>query len=190
MQLGEHAAQHRLPRQGMGRARPRRPGALRVHHARRRAGRPELGDDPQEARRATGRPSRGSIRPRSRGSRRPASNVSSQDPGIVRNRLKVESTVTNAKAFLAVQREFGSFDAYVWGFVGGAPRVNRRRGAEATCQRARRSRTRSAAISRSAASDSSARRSAMPSCRPSGWSTTTRSTAFGQAAARALTATR
>ena len=50
-----------------------------------------------------------------------------ENPGIVRNRLKVESTVTNGKAFLAVQREFGSFDAYVWGFVGGAPRVNRRR---------------------------------------------------------------
>jgi DNA-3-methyladenine glycosylase I len=47
------------------------------------------------------------------------------NPGIVRNRLKVESTVRNAKAFLAVQREFGSFDAYVWGIFGGAPRVNR-----------------------------------------------------------------
>ena len=44
-----------------------------------------------------------------------------QDPGIVRNRLKVESTVTNAAAFLAVQSEFGSFDAYVWEFVGGEP---------------------------------------------------------------------
>ncbi len=50
-----------------------------------------------------------------------------RDPGIVRNRLKVESAVTNARAFLAVQREAGSFDAYVWRFVGGAPRVNRRR---------------------------------------------------------------
>ncbi len=50
-----------------------------------------------------------------------------QDPGIVRNRLKVESTVTNAQAFLAVQREFGSFDVYVWGFVKGAPLVTRRR---------------------------------------------------------------
>jgi DNA-3-methyladenine glycosylase I len=48
-----------------------------------------------------------------------------RDPGIVRNRLKVESTVRNAKAFLAVQREFGSFDAYLWGLVGGAPRMNR-----------------------------------------------------------------
>lgn len=47
------------------------------------------------------------------------------DPGIVRHRLKIESTVSNARAFLAVQREFGSFDAYVWRFVGGAPRVNR-----------------------------------------------------------------
>jgi DNA-3-methyladenine glycosylase I len=43
---------------------------------------------------------------------------------IVRNRLKIESTVRNAKAFLAIQREFGSFDAYVWRFVGGAPRIN------------------------------------------------------------------
>jgi len=47
------------------------------------------------------------------------------NPGIVRNRLKVESTLRNAKAFLAVQREFGSFDAYVWRFVGGQPVVNR-----------------------------------------------------------------
>ena len=50
-----------------------------------------------------------------------------QNPGIVRNRLKVVSAVGNAKAFCAVQREFGSFDAYLWEFVGGAPRVNRRR---------------------------------------------------------------
>ena len=47
------------------------------------------------------------------------------DPGIVRNRLKVEGTVKNAKAFLAVQKEFGSFDAYVWRFVGGKPIRNR-----------------------------------------------------------------
>ena len=49
------------------------------------------------------------------------------NPGIVRNRLKIESTVSNAKAFLAVQKEFGSFDAYVWRFVGGKPKVNRRK---------------------------------------------------------------
>jgi DNA-3-methyladenine glycosylase I len=47
------------------------------------------------------------------------------DEGIVRNRLKIESTVTNAKAFLAVQKEFGSFDAYIWSFVGGSPKLNR-----------------------------------------------------------------
>jgi DNA-3-methyladenine glycosylase I len=50
------------------------------------------------------------------------------DAGIVRNRLKVEGAVKNAKAFLAVQKEFGSFDAYVWRFVGGRPKVNRPRG--------------------------------------------------------------
>ena len=49
------------------------------------------------------------------------------DPGIVRNRLKVKSAVRNAKAFLAVQKEFGSFDAYVWRFVGGRPMQNARR---------------------------------------------------------------
>jgi len=47
-----------------------------------------------------------------------------RNAGIVRNRLKIESAVGNARAFLAIQQEFGSFDAYVWGFVGGAPRVN------------------------------------------------------------------
>ena len=46
------------------------------------------------------------------------------DPGIIRNRLKVESAVANARAFLRVQEEFGSFDAYVWPFVGGRPKVN------------------------------------------------------------------
>ena len=47
------------------------------------------------------------------------------DPGIVRNRLKVAATIQNAKAFLAVQKEFGSFDAYIWRFVGGKPIQNR-----------------------------------------------------------------
>lgn len=46
------------------------------------------------------------------------------DPRIVRNRLKVESAVSNARAFLKVQREFGSFDAYIWRFVDGEPIVN------------------------------------------------------------------
>ena len=48
-----------------------------------------------------------------------------RDPGIVRNRLKIGSTVSNARVFLGVQREFGSFESYLWGFVGGAPRLNR-----------------------------------------------------------------
>lgn len=47
------------------------------------------------------------------------------DAGIVRNRLKIEGSVRNAKAFLEVQDEFGSFDAFIWGFVGGRPRHNR-----------------------------------------------------------------
>lgn len=48
-----------------------------------------------------------------------------QDPGIIRNRLKVKSSVTNAQRFLEVQKEFGSFDAYIWQFVGGKPIVNK-----------------------------------------------------------------
>jgi DNA-3-methyladenine glycosylase I len=47
------------------------------------------------------------------------------NPGIVRNRLKIESTVTNARAFLEVQREAGSFDRFVWRVIGGSPRTNR-----------------------------------------------------------------
>jgi DNA-3-methyladenine glycosylase I len=49
-----------------------------------------------------------------------------KDEGIIRNRLKIQSAVQNAKAFLEVQREFGKFDSYIWQFVGGEPRVNRR----------------------------------------------------------------
>ncbi len=49
------------------------------------------------------------------------------DPGIVRNRLKIAATIRNANMFLAVQREFGSFDVYIWQFTGGKPIVNRRR---------------------------------------------------------------
>ena len=49
------------------------------------------------------------------------------DEGIVRNRLKIQSTVGNARAFLMIQDEFGSFDAYLWRFVDGTPIVGRRR---------------------------------------------------------------
>jgi DNA-3-methyladenine glycosylase I len=46
------------------------------------------------------------------------------DPGIVRNRLKIAAAIQNAKAFQAVQKEFGSFNAYIWGFVEGTPKTN------------------------------------------------------------------
>jgi DNA-3-methyladenine glycosylase I len=47
-----------------------------------------------------------------------------RDPGIIRNRRKVESAIGNARAFLDIRREFGSFDSYIWGFVSGVPIVN------------------------------------------------------------------
>ena len=47
------------------------------------------------------------------------------NPGIVRNRLKIASAVQNAQAFARVQKEFGSFDSYLWPFVGGKPKINR-----------------------------------------------------------------
>src|SRR5262245_38069318 len=56
-------------------------------------------------------------------------NALMKDAGIVRNRLKIESTVGNAKAFLQVQKEFGSFSRYVWAFVGGRP-IRLKRGAK------------------------------------------------------------
>jgi DNA-3-methyladenine glycosylase I len=49
------------------------------------------------------------------------------DAGIVRNRLKIRATIANAQAYLAVRKEFGSFDRYLWQFVGGKPMKNRRR---------------------------------------------------------------
>lgn len=47
-----------------------------------------------------------------------------KDAGIIRNKLKIAATITNAQAFLKVQEEFGSFDAYIWRFVGGVPKQN------------------------------------------------------------------
>lgn len=47
-----------------------------------------------------------------------------QDEGIIRNRLKVQAAINNAKQFIAIQKEFGSFDKYIWGYVGGKPIVN------------------------------------------------------------------
>jgi DNA-3-methyladenine glycosylase I len=51
-----------------------------------------------------------------------------QDEGIIRNRLKIAAAVTNARAFLEVRKEFGTFDAYIWGFVGGKPLDGRLQG--------------------------------------------------------------
>lgn len=48
-----------------------------------------------------------------------------KDPGIIRNRLKIEAAVTNARAFLVIQKEFGSFNSYVWRFVRDRPKINR-----------------------------------------------------------------
>ena len=62
---------------------------------------------------------------RSRASTKGKSEQLLKDPGIVRNRLKVASAVQNAKAFLKVQEEFGSFDKYIWRFVDGKPKINR-----------------------------------------------------------------
>jgi DNA-3-methyladenine glycosylase I len=50
-----------------------------------------------------------------------------KNEGIVRNRLKIEAAVKNAKSFLAIRAEHGTFDRFIWQFVGGEPRVNRRR---------------------------------------------------------------
>ncbi|HEX5339529.1 MAG TPA: DNA-3-methyladenine glycosylase I [Gammaproteobacteria bacterium] len=50
-----------------------------------------------------------------------------EDAGIVRNRLKINAAIVNARAVLAVQKQFGSFDTYIWSFIGGKPIVNRRR---------------------------------------------------------------
>lgn len=51
-----------------------------------------------------------------------------QDAGIIRNRLKIEAAINNAKCFLQIQKEFDSFDNYVWGFVEGKPIINKRKG--------------------------------------------------------------
>jgi|SRR5262249_21849220 len=52
------------------------------------------------------------------------------DPGIIRNRLKIDAAIQNARSFLAVKKEFGSFDAYIWQFVGGHPKINKIRSAK------------------------------------------------------------
>ena len=79
-----------------------------------------------------------------------------QDASIVRNRQKIEAAIGNARGFLKIQREFGSFDAYVWQFVGGAPIVNRWRKHSAAIS-ARTCATRSAKCRSTRATPASAR---------------------------------
>jgi DNA-3-methyladenine glycosylase I len=108
----------------MGRSAARRTQALRIPGAGRRAGRAELVyDSPQASQLPRRLPSVRSAR----GARYDEVKIAALlgDAGIVRNRLKIRSAVGNAQAFLALQKEFGSFDAYVWRFVGGSPLQNR-----------------------------------------------------------------
>ena len=88
--------------------------------------------------------------------------------GIVRNRLKIAAAVGNAQAFLAVQKEFGSFDQYIWRFVDGKPVQNRRRGRAASRAHRAIGRDEQGSYAR-AASNSSGPPSATPSCRPWEW---------------------
>ena len=91
------------------------------------------------------------------------------NPAIVRNRLKVESAVSNARAFLEVCDEFGSFDKYVWGFVDGVPLQNKHRTMEDVPAKTKLSDTLSKDLKTSRVQIRRARRSATPSCRPRGW---------------------
>ena len=74
--------------------------------------------------RTTAAPSTASTSRRSPATATPTVERLLADPGIVRNRLKIASTIGNARAFIAVREEFGSFDAYVWRFVDGKPKLN------------------------------------------------------------------
>jgi DNA-3-methyladenine glycosylase I len=107
----------------MGRPHPRRPLVVRVPGPRRRSGRAELVHDPGQARGIPARLRR--LRPCPLDSLL-ADRVERllENPAIVRNRLKIESTVSNARAVLAVTDEFRSFDAYLWAFVDGKPLQN------------------------------------------------------------------
>ena len=91
------------------------------------------------------------------------------DPSIIRNRLKIEAAVRNARAFLAIQDEFGSFDAYCWRFVDGRPRRESVEGDDRRFRRRHANPTRSARISSGADSASSVRPSCMRTCRRSAW---------------------
>ncbi len=91
------------------------------------------------------------------------------DPGVIRHRGKLESVVTNARAFVAVQEAEGGFDAYVWRFVDGRPVSVTPSRPPPNSPPPRRSQRPSAATFAAGASPSSGRRSATRTCRPPGW---------------------
>ena len=99
-----------------------------------------------------------------------------QNPDIIRNRMKIESAISNARAFLKVQEEFGTFWAYAWQFIGGHPKQPGGK-TSATFPRPRRYQTRSARISRGGDFRLLVPRWFMPTCNQPAWSMTTRSIA-------------
>ena len=122
-----------LPRRGVGRARARRPQAVRVPHARKRPGRAELGDASSTSAKATAGRSPTSTPRRSPASPRSESQRSSPTRASCATELKVAAAVNNARQFLEVQEEFDGFANYIWQFVGGKPIQNRWRAHEARC---------------------------------------------------------
>ncbi len=124
MRVGAHGLVDFLSRHGVGQTVARRSCTLRTTHARRRASRPELGNDLTQTRPLpVAFDGFDPARVARYGARKRAALLA--DAGIVRNRLKIDATIGNAAAFLAVQEAFGSFDAYWWAFVDGKPIVNR-----------------------------------------------------------------
>ena len=93
------------------------------------------------------------------------------DPAIIRNRMKIEAAVKNARHFLAVQDEFGSFDAYAWRFVDGRPQAESAKGNERRSGDVAAVRRLQQGPQGAADSPLSARPSSMPTCRRSEWST-------------------
>ena len=105
------------------------------------------------------------------------------DAGIVRNRLKIEASITNARAFVDIQEEFGSFDHYVWRFVDGVPLQHGWREQSQVPATSPESDALSR-ISRREVSSLWAQPSSTPICRPLDWSTTTCGPVFGFFSAR------
>lgn len=123
VRLGNERAGDPVPRRGMGRPGPRRPPLVRVSDS--RGAQAGLSWDTILRKRPHYRVVFDGFEP-TEVARYEATKIEAllADPGIIRNRLKIHSTIKNARAFLEVQREFTSFDAFIWGFVGGTPITN------------------------------------------------------------------